>query len=118
MRFKNLKWLLGSVLLIYTVVPTITRAHEPETAGSTQVSNITDVVGVVEDATSPADLTWMLVASALVLFMTAPGLAMFYSGLVRKKNVIAVMMHCLFLMGLMSVVWGFVGIFAGIWRGQ
>lgn len=109
MRFKNLKWLLGSVLLIGLVVPSISQGHEPETAGSNQVSNITDVVGVVEDATSPADLTWMLVASALVLFMTAPGLAMFYSGLVRKKNVIAVMMHCLFLMGLMSVVWALWG---------
>ena len=60
---------------------------------------------VVDEATSPADLTWMLVASAMVLFMTAPGLAMFYSGLVRRKNVIGVMMQCLFLMGLMSVIW-------------
>ena len=51
------------------------------------------------------DLTWMLTSSALVLFMTAPGLAMFYSGLVRRKNVLGVMMQCLFLMGLMSVVW-------------
>ena len=42
---------------------------------------------------------WMLTSSALVLFMTAPGLAMFYGGLVRKKNVLGVMMQCLFLMG-------------------
>lgn len=48
---------------------------------------------------------WMLTSSALVLMMTAPGLAMFYSGLVRKKNVLGVMMQCIFLMGLMSVVW-------------
>ena len=58
-----------------------------------------------ESAGDAGHLTWMLTSSALVLFMTAPGLAMFYSGLVRRKNVLGVMMQCLFLMGLMSVVW-------------
>lgn len=52
---------------------------------------------------------WMLTSSALVLFMTAPGLAMFYSGLVRRKNVLGVMMQCVFLMGLMTIVWGLWG---------
>jgi Amt family ammonium transporter len=52
---------------------------------------------------------WMLTSSALVLFMTAPGLAMFYGGLVRKKNVLSVMMQCLFLMGLMTVIWALYG---------
>jgi Amt family ammonium transporter len=52
---------------------------------------------------------WMLTSSALVLFMTAPGLAMFYGGLVRKKNVLNMMMQCLFLMGLMTVLWGLYG---------
>jgi Amt family ammonium transporter len=52
---------------------------------------------------------WMLTSTALVLFMTAPGLAMFYSGLVRKKNVLGVMMQCVFLMGLMTVIWSLWG---------
>ena len=52
---------------------------------------------------------WMLTSSALVLFMTAPGLAMFYGGLVRKKNVLSVIMQCLFLMALMTVIWGLYG---------
>jgi ammonium transporter, Amt family len=52
---------------------------------------------------------WMLTCCALVLFMTAPGLAMFYGGLVRKKNILSVMMQCLFLMGMMTVVWGLYG---------
>ena len=56
-----------------------------------------------------ADNAWMLVSSALVLMMTAPGLALFYCGLVRKKNVLGVMMQCVFLMGLMSVVWALWG---------
>lgn len=56
-----------------------------------------------------ADLAWMLVSIALVLMMTAPGLALFYGGLVRKKNILSVMMQCVFLMGMMSIVWLVVG---------
>ena len=52
---------------------------------------------------------WMLTSCALVLFMTAPGLALFYSGLVRRKNVLGVMMQCMFLMGLMTVLWALYG---------
>jgi ammonium transporter, Amt family len=52
---------------------------------------------------------WMLTSSALVLFMTVPGLAMFYGGLVRKKNVLSILMQCIFLMGIMTVLWGLVG---------
>ena len=56
-----------------------------------------------------ADIAWMLTSSALVLMMTAPGLALFYGGLVRKKNILGVMMQCVFLMGVMSVVWALWG---------
>jgi Amt family ammonium transporter len=52
---------------------------------------------------------WMLTSCALVLFMTAPGLAMFYGGLVRKKNVLGVIMQCMTLMCLMTVIWGLYG---------
>jgi Amt family ammonium transporter len=62
-----------------------------------------------EAAMRAANNAWMLTSSALVLFMTAPGLALFYSGLVRRKNVLSVMMQCLFLMGLMTTVWGIYG---------
>lgn len=58
---------------------------------------------------SGADIAWMLVCSALVLMMTAPGLSLFYGGLVRKKNILSVMMQCVFLMGLMTIVWAIVG---------
>ena len=51
------------------------------------------------------DNAWMLTSSALVLMMTGPGLALFYCGLVRKKNVLSVMMQCIFLMCLMTVIW-------------
>ena len=59
---------------------------------------------------------WMLTSSALVLFMTAPGLAMFYGGLVRKKNVLSVIMQCLFLMGLMTVIWATLRLLARVRR--
>ena len=52
---------------------------------------------------------WMLTCTALVLFMAAPGLAMFHGGLVRRKNVLGVMMQCVFLMGLMTVLWALYG---------
>ncbi|MGA2060942.1 MAG: ammonium transporter, partial [Thermoguttaceae bacterium] len=55
------------------------------------------------------DNAWMLTSSALVLMMTGPGLALFYCGLVRKKNVLSVMMQCVFLMCLMTVIWGLYG---------
>ena len=54
---------------------------------------------------SSGDTAWILTATALVLFMTIPGLALFYGGLVRTKNVLSLLMQCLILTSLMSVVW-------------
>lgn len=51
------------------------------------------------------DTAWMLTATALVLFMTIPGLALFYGGMVRSKNVLSVMMQCFAITGLMSILW-------------
>src|SRR5438132_5929063 len=63
----------------------------------------------IADAKSSADNSWMLVSSALVLMMTGPGLALFYGGLVRKKNVLATMMQSFVLMALITVVWALFG---------
>ena len=52
-----------------------------------------------------ADTAWIMVATALVLFMTLPGLALFYGGLVRARNVLSVFMHCYIIACLMSVLW-------------
>ncbi|NIY72927.1 ammonium transporter [Marivivens donghaensis] len=52
-----------------------------------------------------ADTAWIIVATALVLFMTLPGLALFYGGLVRGRNVLSVFMHCFAIACLMSVLW-------------
>jgi len=75
------------------------------------VAETTEAVVVSEPEAVELDsgnIAWMLTSSALVLMMTAPGLALFYGGLVRKKNILGVMMQCVFLMGLMSVLWAVV----------
>jgi Amt family ammonium transporter len=63
----------------------------------------------IAEAKSSGDNAWMLVSSALVLMMTGPGLALFYGGLVRKKNVLGTMMQSFFLMALITVLWGLFG---------
>ncbi len=63
----------------------------------------------VAEAESHADNAWMLVSAALVLLMTGPGLALFYGGLVRQKNVLAIMMQSFTLMALITVLWALVG---------
>ena len=71
-----------------------------------------------------ADTAWMIVATALVLFMTLPGLALFYGGLVRARNVLSVFMQCYAIACLMSVLWfmfgysiAFGGGTSGLWGG-
>jgi Amt family ammonium transporter len=63
----------------------------------------------VTAAQSSADNAWMLVSAALVLMMTGPGLALFYGGLVRRKNTLAIMMQSFALMALITVMWALVG---------
>ena len=62
-----------------------------------------------KSAQSAGDNAWMLISSALVLMMTAPGLALFYGGLVRRKNVLSTMMHSFILMAVVTVIWAVVG---------
>jgi Amt family ammonium transporter len=76
---------------------------------------------------SGADTAWLLTATALVLFMTIPGLSLFYGGLVRVRNVLSVLMQCFTLTALMSLVWfvagytiafGSAGVEQGPWIGD
>ncbi|HWF11762.1 MAG TPA: ammonium transporter [Bryobacteraceae bacterium] len=62
-----------------------------------------------KSAQSAGDNAWMLVSAALVLMMTGPGLALFYGGLVRRKNVLSTMMHSFVMMGLITVIWAVAG---------
>src|SRR5579875_2920736 len=60
-------------------------------------------------AISAGDNAWMLTSAALVLMMTGPGLALFYGGLVRRKNVLGTMMHSFVLMAVVTVLWAVYG---------
>jgi Amt family ammonium transporter len=67
-------------------------------------------IALAEEATlNSGDTAWMITATALVLFMTIPGLSLFYAGLVRSKNVLSVLMQCFALTGLMSLLWAIYG---------
>src|SRR3954470_15395714 len=96
---------LGICAAIVAVISYSAMAQAPNTSAPTLES-----VNAKADAAALAGHNaWMLTSSALVLFMTAPGLALFYGGFVRKKNVVSVVMQCLFLMGLMTVIWALYG---------
>jgi Amt family ammonium transporter len=62
-----------------------------------------------QDTIDTGDTAWILTSSALVLFMTIPGLSLFYAGLVRSRNVLSVLMHCFVLTAMMSLIWLVVG---------
>jgi Amt family ammonium transporter len=66
-------------------------------------------LGQEEATLSAGDTAWMLTSTALVLMMTLPGLALFYGGLVRSKNVLSILMQCLISAGLIGVLWIVVG---------
>ena len=70
---------------------------------------LTAVETAAKSAQSAGDNAWMLVSAALVLMMTGPGLALFYGGLVRTKNVLSTMMHSFSLMAVVTVLWAIVG---------
>ncbi|MBZ5646359.1 MAG: ammonium transporter [Acidobacteriia bacterium] len=78
-------------------------------AADAQTARIAKLELQTVEAKSSADNAWMLMSSALVLMMTGPGLALFYGGLVRKKNVLATMMQSFALMALVTILWALIG---------
>jgi len=107
--------------LMQVAVPLHARQTPPATAPSSQSSSsagqassltnekLAQLDQRVTAAQSSADNAWMLVSAALVLMMTGPGLALFYGGLVRRKNTLAIMMQSFMLMGVITVLWALVG---------
>jgi Amt family ammonium transporter len=80
-----------------------------QATGSSPEVRLTNLEAAVKSAQSAGDNAWMLVSAALVLMMTGPGLALFYGGLVRRKNVLGTMMHSFILMAVITVLWAIVG---------
>jgi ammonium transporter, Amt family len=81
----------------------------PTAPAMTDTQRLAAVEQAAADAKSSADNAWMLVSSALVLMMTGPGLALFYGGLVRKKNVLGTMMQSFAMMAVITVLWAVIG---------
>ena len=88
------------------VVPTVSWAQSIPPATEARIAA---VESAVKSAQSAGDNAWMLVSAALVLMMTGPGLALFYGGLVRPRNVLSSMMHSFVLMAVVTVLWAVVG---------
>jgi ammonium transporter, Amt family len=88
--------------------PTVVANPSAANPSDAQAARIAKLEQAVTDARSAGDNAWMLACSALVLMMTGPGLALFYGGLVRKKNVLATMMQSFALMAIVTLLWGFV----------
>jgi len=111
-----------NVLLLSAVlaVPTMALAVAPDLgpaasapATQAQIAALQQAVQNAQAASASAqsagDNAWMLVSAALVLLMTGPGLALFYGGLVRKKNILGTMMQSFAMMGLITILWAIVG---------
>src|SRR5882672_1674730 len=96
-------------LLATLALPAVALAQSATPAPATIEAKIAALEAATKAAQSAGDNAWMLTSAALVLMMTGPGLALFYGGLVRKKNVLATMMQSFILMAMITIIWGVVG---------
>ena len=108
------------LILALCVMPLCAQQSAPSSAPASSSAALQDNSKPVNDkladldkrvtaAQSSGDNAWMLVSAALVLMMTGPGLALFYGGLVRRKNTLAIMMQSFAMMALITVLWALVG---------
>src|SRR5438874_1269927 len=86
----------------------VSAVHAQTAAQPTTQAQITALQQQVQNAQMSGDNAWMLVSAALVLMMTGPGLALFYGGLVRRKNILGTMMQSFAMMGLVTILWALV----------
>ena len=106
---KNPRFLritLWSFWLLTFLFTALAQTSAPSLSVEERLKKAEDAVVAAQSA---GDNAWMLVCAALVLMMTGPGLALFYSGLVRKKNVLATMMQSFIMMALVTVLWAIYG---------
>ncbi len=100
-------WIVALLCCLCFAV-SVASLHAQAPPAASQAERITALEKQVADAQMAGDNGWMLVSSALVLMMSAPGLALFYGGLVRRKNVLGTMMQTFALMGVVTVMWALV----------
>ena len=100
--------LFVSVLLLAPSL-LIAQTSSPSNQSAASQPDLKALQDAVHNAQMNADNAWMLVSAALVLLMTGPGLALFYGGLVRKKNILGTMMQSFAMMGLVTILWAVIG---------
>ncbi len=106
---KRRVWMLCVGLLALAALKSPCLAQTAATAQHVTAARLTALEQEVAEARSSGDNAWILMSSALVLLMTGPGLALFYGGLVRRKNVLATMMQSFILMAMITVLWALFG---------
>ena len=104
---RRLMYALATALLVLMLAQALCAQSGASSAPATDTaSRLAKLEQQAAEAKGSADNAWMLTSAALVLMMTGPGLALFYGGLVRKKNVLGTMMQSFALMALVTVLWG------------
>jgi Amt family ammonium transporter len=117
----NMRWysraaLVATAVALLVVIAGLSKAHADTPTTAELAARVADVEAYISNGTpkalsgpGPGHNAWMMTSSALVLFMTLPGLALFYGGLVRRKNVLSVLAQCLGCAGLVTILWWALG---------
>ncbi|HXN32211.1 MAG TPA: ammonium transporter [Polyangiaceae bacterium] len=100
---------LGSTALAQPAAPPAAAVPDLATRVADLEAYVTNGTPKALSSPGPGHNAWMMTSTALVLFMTLPGLALFYGGLVRRKNVLSVMAQCLGCAGVVTILWWLVG---------
>src|SRR5262245_62834997 len=119
MQLPHMKRILFSLSLLFAVAASNMAAHAAESAppAPSLENRVADLEAYMNNAArqtnaasvipgpGPGHNAWQMTSTALVLFMTLPGLALFYGGLVRRRNVLSVMAQCLGIAGMVTILW-------------
>jgi ammonium transporter, Amt family len=110
---RALPLLLAAFAVLFFPVLALSQASSAAPDTQARIAALEQALKANQAATASAqsagDNAWMLVSAALVLLMTGPGLALFYGGLVRKKNILGTMMQSFAMMALVTIIWAIVG---------
>lgn len=96
-------------------IPALAQSTASQPATQAQIAALQQAV---RNAQLAGDNAWVLLCAALVLLMTAPGLTLFYGGLVRRKNILGTMMQSFAMMGLITILWALIGYSLAFGRGN
>ncbi len=101
---KSRLFFIASVLLMLLFIPDAAMAQDAAPVAGAAVEVVSEAAGS-EAVLNSGNTAWIIVATILVMLMTVPGLALFYGGLVRQRNLLSVIMQCFVLVGVVSIIW-------------